>query len=442
MTHRRVLDVHMDGQAGPAGQLIGWNDESASFEYDEGYLARAEAMPLSLSMPLTGDRFGDVATRAFFANLLPENDQMQRLMDQRGIARSDFVGLLEYLGADCPGALSCVPLGAGPAKAPGVLATDYDPLDDAAVEDLVRRMALSQPLPDEVRDPSPVAGVQRKIALTRLPDGGFALPKSGTGAPTTHILKTPRETEARDAELEVIAARLAQAVGLEVAVPELVRIGDHPSVLIERYDRMTANGVVQRLHQEDFAQALGLPASLKYERYGEPPRVFDLTAIAWVLNQTAAPAVARREFIRLTLFNAYIGNADNHAKNHSLLYRGRTPVLAPAYDLTPTRLNASLTPAMGFRLGRAETAEAIDPDAAAALFLTMGFNPGAAERFVRASLAPMFLTLDEATKAAPKDFDDMVGEYLEIVSRACGSTLPLRERDHFQAVGGGWQAGS
>ena len=35
MTHRRVLDVHMDGQAGPAGQLIGWNDESASFEYDD-----------------------------------------------------------------------------------------------------------------------------------------------------------------------------------------------------------------------------------------------------------------------------------------------------------------------------------------------------------------------------------------------------------------------
>lgn len=442
MTAERILDVYMDGWLEPAGRLIGWSDQSASFQYNEAYLASGQGLPLSLSLPLMPASFDDVRARAFFANLLPENDQLQQLMDQHGIARSDFVALLEHLGADCPGALSCVPLGAGPVKAPGVMATDYDPVDNQVVADLVGRMARREPLPDEVRDPSPLAGVQRKIALTRLPGGGFALPRPKTGAPTTHILKTPRAAEAREAGLEAASARMARAVGLNVAVPEVVELGGYPSVLIERYDRRVEGGVIFRVHQEDFAQALGLPASLKYERYGQAPRVFDLGAIAWVLEQTAAPALAKREFIKLTLFNACIGNADNHAKNHSLLYVGASPVLSPAYDLVPTRLNPNLRAEMGFRLGSAAALEEIDANAVAALFLAFGFSEKAAGRFAADHLATLFLALDAAANDAPKDFDDMIGANIEIVSSACGLELPVRERDYYEPVGGGWRAGS
>jgi len=442
MTGERVLDVYMDGWSEPVGQLIGFSDQSASFQYDEAYLASGQGLPLSLSLPFTPTPFDDVSARAFFANLLPENDQMQQLMDQHGIARSDFVALLEHLGADCPGALSCVPLGAGPVKAPGIMATDYDPVDNQVIGDLVGRMARREPLPDEVRDPSPIAGVQRKIALTRLPGGVLALPRRGTGAPTTHILKTPRAAEAREAGLEAVSARMARAVGLNVAVPEVVEFGGYSSVLIERYDRRVEDGVIFRVHQEDFAQALGLPASLKYERYGQAPRVFDLGAIAWVLEQTAVPILAKREFIKLTLFNACIGNADNHAKNHSLLYVGATPVLSPAYDLVPTRLNPNLTSEMGFRLGSASALEHIDANAVAALFRALGFSTKAARRFAEDQLATLLLALDAAANNAPKDFDDMIGANIEIVSGACGLELPVRERDYHEPVGGGWLAGS
>ncbi|KAK0332273.1 hypothetical protein LTR94_025553, partial [Friedmanniomyces endolithicus] len=440
-----VLDVYLDGSPRPVGALAALDNGSTRFVYMDHHIAQADAIPLSLSLPLTDEPYGDALTRAFFDNLLPENDQMRRIMDRHRIARDDFVGLLAFLGADCPGAVSCVPEGAGPVKNPGVLATDYDPLDWETLGEFVRRMANGLPLPDEVRDPSPVAGYQQKMALTRLNDGAYGLPRPQTGAPTTHILKTPQVAERRDAELERSAAFLAQAVGLSVVLPEVLQLYGHPAMLIERYDRVNANGVVQRLHQEDFAQALGLPARLKYERRGTPEHAFNTAAVYPLLLRTAEPARAIREFLKLTLFNACVGNADNHAKNHSLLYTGATPRLAPAYDLLPTRMNGQMAAEMGFRIGEATTVEEVRPRDIALLFRTFGYQDNPTLRFVLREVAPLMLTLDAAAgdrALAAKDLDDMIGANLEILSAACGLELDLRERDHFQHSGGGWLSGS
>lgn len=442
----QVLDVYMDGQPRPAGSLRTLDNGSTEFQYAEGYLDQQGGFPLSLSMPLAPAPFGDVATRAFFENLLPENDQMRRVMAQHRIDRGDFVGLLAHLGADCPGALSCVPEGAGPVKNPGILVSDYDPLNLETVTEFVRRLAHGQALPDEVRDPSPVAGFQQKMAISRLTDGTFALPRPGTGAPTTHILKTPQVHDQRDASLEQASAILARLAGLSVVVPELLEMGGHPSLLIERYDRIKTDGLVYRVHQEDFAQALGLPATLKYERNGTPERSFNARAINDLLLQTAAPIVAIREFLKLTLFNACVGNADNHAKNHSLIYStGPAPHLAPAYDLLPTRLDPDLVSEMGFHIGAAPTVADVTAMDVAMMLAAFGFNERAATRFAREEIAPLMQTLDAAAEEralAPKDLDDLIGSNLEILSAACGLELDLRDHDPFQLQGGGWLAGS
>lgn len=443
----QVLDVYLDGQPRSAGLLATLENGSTRFQYAEDYSAAEGAVPLSLSLPIGPEIFGDVEARSFFVNLLPENqDLMRRVVDQYGIDREDYVGLLAHLGADCPGAISCVPQGNGPVKNPGVFDTDYDPIDRETVADFVRRMAHGQALPDEVRDPSPVAGYQQKMALTRLPNGGFALPRPGTGAPTTHILKTPRVADRRDAELERAAAILARKAGLDVVVPEILEFAGHPTIFVERYDRIIANGVVRRLHQEDFAQALGLPASLKYERRGVPPRAFTASAVFGLLQRTAAPVAAIRAFLKLTVFNACVGNADNHAKNHSLIYTGGpSPELAPAYDLLPTRLNPQLIAEMGFRIGEAAVADTITAKDLALLFHTFGFSTAAAVRFARTELAPMMMAIDQAAADrddVPKDLDDMIGGNLETLAEASGLILDLRERDAYQAIGGGWQAGS
>ena len=196
------------------------------------------------------------------------------------------------------------------------------------------------------------------------------------------------------------------------------------------------------MYQEDFAQALGLPATLKYERNGTPERSFNARAIHGLFLQTAAPIVAIREFLKLTLFNACVGNA---AKNHALIYSGGpAPHLAPAYDLLPTRLEPDLVTEMGFHIGAAPAAADVTAMGVAMMLAAFGFNERAATRFAREEIAPLMQTLDAAAKEralAPKDLDDLIGSNLEILSAACGLELGLRDHDPFQLQGGGWLAG-
>jgi len=102
--------------------------------------SRTAAQPCPWSLPPEDEAFGDVETRAFFANLLPENAQLQRIMEREGLARDDIVGLLKHLGADCAGCVSCLPRHAPPIKSPGVLAEDYEPLEDRTLLKIVKSL--------------------------------------------------------------------------------------------------------------------------------------------------------------------------------------------------------------------------------------------------------------------------------------------------------------
>lgn len=64
---------------------------------------------------------------------------------------------------------------------------------------------------------------------------------------------------------------LAHAIGLDVAPVEMRVIEDRSFLLIARYDRTVGpGGELIRLHQEDFAQALGVPSHRKYASEGGP----------------------------------------------------------------------------------------------------------------------------------------------------------------------------
>jgi HipA N-terminal domain len=349
-----VLAVWMDGRQSPAGYLGRSEGGATAFFYDPDYI-EAGGLPLSLSLPLQEPHFGDVETRAFFANLLPENTQLQSVMEREGLDRDDVVGLLGHLGADCAGAVSYLPVGDPPVKTPGVLATDYEILDDRALVRIVRSLADARRLPAEVDDPSPVAGVQSKIALCHMPDGRFALPAAGTKAPTTHILKVPERRQGREARLEEAAALLAAACGLDVSVPQAIKVEDIDALLITRFDRRVEDGVVYRVHQEDFAQALGFASELKYQRRGRPGRWFDVPTILSVLDRTVDPEAARLSFLLTILLNLCLGNTDNHAKNHALIYDvGPVPRLAPPYDLLPIRIDRRYNHDLAFNIGAAD----------------------------------------------------------------------------------------
>lgn len=333
--------------------------------------------PVSLSMPLREEPYGDVITRGFFSNLLFENEMRDQVMQRHGISERDIVGLLFHLGADCPGAISCVPEGSPPGKRPGQLDLDYSALDGSpmiagtlpaemdavAVAGSLAEIMVSlrdhRRLPQKTGDPSPLAGVQGKIALARLPDGRLGLPHPGSGAPTTHILKVPRAADMTSVRREHLATRLmARAQAHPVAETCVLGEGDLMGLLVARFDRRIDGTMVHRVHQEDFCQALGFGHKLKYERNGSEGRAFTAEAIGRLLDATRVPAKARQAFLEITLVNLLLGNSDNHAKNHALLHIGSKPDLAPAYDIDPVLLD-DVTHEMSFRVGCARVADEI-----------------------------------------------------------------------------------
>ncbi|HEY2658996.1 MAG TPA: HipA domain-containing protein [Caulobacteraceae bacterium] len=438
-----VLTVWMDGFDTPAGELVRTNTGEMAFLYAEDYSA-AGGLPLSMSLPIDHEEFGDVESRAYFSNLLPENNQLDAIMAREGLARDDVVGLLGHLGADCAGSVSCLPVGAPPVKTPGVLAEDYEPLEEAKLARIVRSLADAQRLPAEVDDPSPVAGVQSKIALTVLSDRRFALPRAGLRVPTTHILKVPERRNGGEARLEEAAALLAEAAGLEVSVPQALKIDGIDALLIERFDRRVDKGIVSRIHQEDFAQALGFPSELKYQRRGKLGRRFDVEAILSVLRRTSAPDSAALAFLRATLFNLCIGNTDNHAKNHALLYdAGHVPRLAPLYDLLPIRLDRRYNHELAFEVGTAKFFDDMTSEDLADLITAFGVED--IQEFVEAVVVPLIASLEKATPALRgtglRQFDDLIGRECDRLVELLGAALDLRERDHFpNHTPGGWAA--
>jgi serine/threonine-protein kinase HipA len=443
-----ALSVWIEGIDFPVGRLdyADSGRQSIFFAYADQWLAEAAAFPISLSLPLEDGAHDDSVSRAFFNNLLQENDQLDRLLRREGLERSNIIGILRHLGADCAGALSCLPAGAPPVKKPGNLATDYDLIDHENLSELVRRLAAGQSLPEPLRDPSPVAGYRRKISLAMTEQGQFAVPKAGLGVPTTHILKIPDPGHRYEAQQEAAAARLASACGLPAARSIALPIDGQDIILIERFDRYCDEaGNVFRLHQEDFAQALGLPSEFKYQRRAVGRHRFDAAGIAKILSQTEAPALARERFLQITLFNLLMGNSDNHAKNHALLYApGRRPVLAPLYDIVPIQLGDGYTDEFAFNIGKAARATELTADDLAEFCAALGFPPSRSKEVVREQVLKLIAKLEPATNeliGELKIFDMLIGREMNRFCALMGVESAIRERDYLpegRRNAGGW----
>lgn len=137
----RSLNVWGETSAESVGLLTADDNGAIQFTYAPAWIQSAANFPLSLSLPLREDPFGDPLSRAFFSNLLQENDQLERVIAREGLDRGDIVGLLAHVGADCSGSISVLPEDHPPIKCPGSLAQDYDVISEEDFADLVLRLA-------------------------------------------------------------------------------------------------------------------------------------------------------------------------------------------------------------------------------------------------------------------------------------------------------------
>ena len=191
-----------------------------------------------------------------------------------------------------------------------------------------------------------LAGAQGKLAV-KFSNGAYYLPLEGS--PSTHILKPQNPHFPGLVENEYYCMRLAAAAGLSTAAVEIGAAGDVRFLQVERYDRrLLLDGRYERIHQEDFCQALGVPPELKYQQEGGPnlKKCFEL-----VRSVTTIPGPDLLRLFDAVVFNFLIGNCDAHGKNFSLLRETSSIRLAPLYDLVSTRAYPELASEMAMKLG-------------------------------------------------------------------------------------------
>lgn len=335
------VDIEISGVLIPVGRILGATSDLARFEYFSSYIYEQNGKPISFSLPIQEAPFSPEQTRAFFEGLLPEGRTRQSIANAIHVDEDDYVSLLALLGDECFGALRITPEGSEQKPAA------YSKLDYAEILDLAQNgFQASSAVVAQSRFSLP--GSTSKVGLYYDPDnGGWFLPLGS--APSTHIVKQGNPLHKNTVINEQLCMMTAANLGLEtsdsfIATPDK---SDSEDILFAtaRFDRMFGerNQVVDglavpfRLHQEDFAQALGIPSSRKSEPNGEHylKRMFDLLRTC-----SPNPVQDQSKLWLLCIFNWLIGNCSNNIKNVSLLYSDDLGYakLSPAYDIICTRM--------------------------------------------------------------------------------------------------------
>lgn len=312
-----------------AGSLSQSRTGQVTFEYTPDYADDENSTPLSVSMPLIQRVHRGPVLDNWLTNLLPDNVQvLQRWATQFHVSASSPFALLKYVGRDVAGA------------AQFVLDTELEQLGDGGVnwlseEEVEGRIAEleSNPAawtPEHESGQFSLPGAQPKMAL-RHEDGRWGEPWGFE--PTNRIVKPPMAGFRHQELNEHLSLATARKAGLRVARSEVLTFRSRQVISVVRYDRYRdEDGPLQRVHQEDLCQAMGLPPSKKYQSGGGPDAVEIIELLVRLLGPVAAASRIER-FVQALAFAWATGAPDAHAKNYSLLLSGTQIELAPLYDL-------------------------------------------------------------------------------------------------------------
>ncbi|MGV8944213.1 type II toxin-antitoxin system HipA family toxin [Thermomonas sp.] len=337
MTPVRSLDVCIGDQR--VGELALAPRGAVYFAYDPQWLASGfplsplnmpfDASPQAAPNPLFGGLHGA------FADSLPDGWGML-LMDryfqhEYGIDRHRIQPLdrLAYLGDRAMGALEYRPPLAQQPTGPLALAPLYQAAlqacegDTATMLDALR-LAGGSPGGARPKVVMALSADQQHCAspFAPLPDGH-----------AHWLVKFRSQDDHRDTgAIEFAFARMAAAAGVQTAVPTLLPVetptGTERFYAARRFDRdgdrkihmLTASGILYADHR--------LP-SLDYG---------DLLRATWVITKHAGEV---EKMARLMVFNALAHNHDDHAKNFAFTCDNGCWQLAPAYDLTFSRMHGA-----------------------------------------------------------------------------------------------------
>lgn len=326
----RELDIHIDwqGETVPVGRLWARSKgarETATFEYDRGWLARPHGFALDPNLPLRSGQF-HTAGGLFNAFTDPAPDRWGRnllLRRERRAARAEGRAPRTLLDADFLllvedetrlGALRFAEAGSD-----AYLARSDRPIPPLV--SLSRLLsAATRILNDKENDddlklllaPGASLGGARPKASVRSADGRLMIAKFPAPSDDWPV---PR--------WEATAMLLADRAGIDVPASRLDIVLKRPVFIMHRFDR-SENG--QRIPFMSALTALGAAD-------GDTRSYLELVDI--LRQDGAQPEVDAAQLWRRMIFNILISNTDDHLRNHGYLREQRGWRLAPAYDLNP-----------------------------------------------------------------------------------------------------------
>jgi len=298
-------------------------DESLqlSFKYNS-----ADSQSLSVKLPPKIDEYSHDSVYPFFENLVPEGDSFN-ILTKDHISGNKIFSFLERFGGDCAGAVSFYKT--KPEKSTG----DLLEISSKKISLIIDSLPLD-PLLTSLENPPrlSLAGAQSKFAVYKQDKNYY---RSDDEHPTTHIIKISNNRFPDLLINELFCMKLAQSINLNVPDIELKETLKRPYLEIKRYDRQQQKEKINRIHQEDLCQALGIVSDKKYQA-GGGASLRDCIKIIENYSENPFPDITR--FVEWIIFNYLIGNTDAHAKNISLLHTETGITLAPFYDLLSTEI--------------------------------------------------------------------------------------------------------
>lgn len=347
-----IIFIELNGVSVHVGDIEGENSDNACFKYADSYLSNPESRAISISLPLSNGVFDAKTTKSYFEGLLPEGFTRKCVADWMHIDENNYLSILTGLGHECLGAIRVIDEGAFQVH------PEYRKLDDIEVKKLAKEGA-TESAELVTKSHLSLTGASGKVGLYY--DGiNWFLPIGN--APSTHIVKQSHVRLNRIVCNELLCLNTAKKLGLDVVDNFIINLGEYEDDDIlfatKRYDRKIDSScktiddmyVPFRLHQEDFAQALGIASADKYEKNAEGymRRAFEL-----LRNYSSNPIEDQMKLWEICIFNYMIGNTDNHIKNLSLIYSSdlKNVRLSPAYDIVSTIIYDSSSEEMSMSVG-------------------------------------------------------------------------------------------
>ena len=302
--------------------------ESASFVYDDRYLADSAAYALDPALPLVTGALQTPVGRALFGAFTDcAPDRWGRTLIRRTeMARAKIAGTAPrsmsevevLLGVRDDLRQGALRFGLGDEGA-------YLAAEDSGVPvltDLPRLLAIAE------HAESDSAGYDDLKRLLRAGSSlGGARPKAHVldGAGRIAIAKFPSASSDTWNVMawEKVALDLARDAGIKVPDSQLIRIGDGNVLIVDRFDRHGA-------------ARIGYASAMTMLEAGDGDQRSYLE-IAEVIEERSITATADlRQLWRRIAFSILISNTDDHLRNHGFLHeRAESWTLAPAFDLNP-----------------------------------------------------------------------------------------------------------